>query len=242
MEKTKLTKIVTFGLVIALIAGVACVRSFAKDNKKQAEPAESKKVVKKITPTSMKGALFIGDSRTVGLMEYSEMEDPDFFCSVGMSTMNINDECVSVPKVGKVTLEELLSNKKYSKIYLMLGINEVGCDTDTVISNYAAIIDSIREKQPDAKIFVEANLHVTKDKSDTDNLINNEAIDKLNSKMSEFANDKDIFYMDANPEFDDDEGNLSSDLTSDGVHLYAKHYIKWGQWISTETTRLLKEN
>ena len=68
----------------------------------------------------MSNALFVGDSRTVGLMEYSGLES-DFFASVGMSVYNVGDEEVSVPNVGKVTLDQLLSNREYDTIYLMLG-------------------------------------------------------------------------------------------------------------------------
>ena len=39
-------------------------------------------------PVPMNDALFIGDSRTVGLMEYSGISEADFFCSVGMSVFD----------------------------------------------------------------------------------------------------------------------------------------------------------
>ena len=55
------------------------------------------------TNTYMGDALFIGDSRTVGLMEYSGIDGADYFCTVGMSVYNIHKKPVSVPKVGKVT-------------------------------------------------------------------------------------------------------------------------------------------
>ena len=78
----------------------------------------------------MSNALFIGDSRTVGLSEYSQIDGADFFANVGMSVYNIHDKTVSVPTVGKVTLTQLLKNKKYDKIYVMLGINEIGYNFD----------------------------------------------------------------------------------------------------------------
>ena len=65
----------------------------------------------KAVKASMGDALFIGDSRTVGLMEYAGMDDADFFCNVGMSVFNIYKKTVSVPTVGKVTLSELLNGK-----------------------------------------------------------------------------------------------------------------------------------
>ncbi len=191
-------------------------------------------------PNSMEDALFIGDSRTMGLLEYSGLEC-DFFASVGMSVYNIQKSTVSVPSVGKVTLKELLSNKKYGKIYLMIGINELGYDLGQTASEYEKLVNFIREQQPDAKLFLQANLHVTKKKSDSHDYIKNTNINTLNEKIAKFADGKNIFYLDVNPVYDDANHALSEDYTSDGVHLYAKHYAEWAEWIAEQTASQLKE-
>lgn len=185
-------------------------------------------------------SLFIGDSRTVGLMEYSAIENADFFCNVGMSVYNIQKNTVAVPTVGKVTLTELLNNKKYDRIYIMLGINEVGYKFETTVQKYSELIGFIKEKQQNAIIIIQANLHVTQSRSDSDKVVTNSAIDGLNSQLSKLANNKDIFYIDANPVFDDESGNLASDKTGDSAHLYAKYYKSWGDWIITKTAEILK--
>lgn len=181
--------------------------------------------------------LFIGDSRTVGIKEYAAIKTADFYCSVGMSVYNINQQEVDVAGVGKVDLDTLLGKRTYGKIYVMLGINEIGYDFNTTVRKYASLLQSIREKQPDAIIFVEANLHVSKRKSDSDNLANNSAINRFNAAISGFADDKSCFYLDVNPIFDDGYGNLRADMTGDGVHLYAKYYIDWAEWLEKETTK-----
>ena len=190
---------------------------------------------------SMKDALFIGDSRTVGLMEYSGIDGPDFFCNVGMSVYNIHKKPVSVPNVGKVTLTELLSNKKYGKIYVMLGINEVGYPMQNTVSKYGELIDFIKEKQPNAYIFIQANLHVTKKRSDSDKSINNTVINELNSEIKKMADGKRKFYIDVNAVFDDENGALSADKSEDSAHLYAKYYKDWGKWIIEQTSSLIGE-
>ena len=53
-------------------------------------------------------------------------------------------------------------------------------------------------------------------------VINNTAINSLNSELSKLADGKKVFYIDANPVFDDADGNLSADKTQDNAHLYAK--------------------
>lgn len=215
-----------------------------KENNKETttEPKQvSESTEHNIKPTKMTNTLFIGDSRTVGIMEYSGINDADFFCNIGMSAFNAKEKRIPVPTVGKVTLNELLSNKKYDKIYIMLGINELGYQFDSIINKYSDLIEYIRGKQPNSKIFIQANLHVSEERSKNDDYINNEAINKLNAKLSKFANNKTIFYLDANILFDDPNGNLSSDKTQDNAHLYAKYYAEWGDWIYRKTAELVKE-
>lgn len=185
--------------------------------------------------------LFIGDSRTVGLMEYAQLEKADFFCTVGMSVFNIHKNSVSIPGTGKVTLTELLDSKTYSAVYIMLGVNEMGYKYESILSKYAELIEFVKGKQSDAAIIIHANLHVTKSRSDSDKTFNNHAINQLNTALSEFADNKSIFYLDANVLFDDSNGALSADKSSDNTHLYAKYYEEWGNWIVQQTASLTKE-
>ena len=191
--------------------------------------------------TYMGDALFIGDSRTVGLMEYSGIDGADYFCTVGMSVYNIHKKPVSVPNVGKVTLTELLNGKKYGKIYIMLGVNEVGYKFSSTAEKYSELIELIKDKQPNAVIFIQANLHVSKSRSDSDKVVNNIAINGLNTELSKLADGKRIFYLDANILFDDEAGGLSADKSEDSTHLYAKYYKEWGEWIVRQTASLIGE-
>ncbi len=258
----KKTNIFTFLLFVVLLIAVAlfmALRPALSGSKGQTEEspdkealtegagaagdniAEEEKLPEKKVEASMEDALFIGDSRTVGLSEYSAMDEADFFSNIGMSVYNIYDKTVSVSKVGKVTLTQLLDNKKYGKIYVMLGINEVGYDMEKTVEKYRELVESIEEKQPGAKIFIQANLHVTRDRSDKDNIVNNRNINRLNKAISHIADDKKVFYLDANALFDDENGNLSKDKSDDDTHLYAKHYIEWGKWIREKTGEILAE-
>ena len=188
---------------------------------------------------SMNDALFIGDSRTVGLMEYSNITEANYFCTVGMSVFNIHDESVSVPNVGKVTLTELLNNKDYKKIYIMLGINELGYKFEKIVEKYKDLISFVKEKEQTADIILLANLHVTQSRSESDNIFNNKAINRLNDALSSLSDNKRVFYLDTNTLFDDENGALSADKSSDNTHLYAKYY--WGKWIKKQTALMIKE-
>ena len=175
-------------------------------------------------------ALFIGDSRTVGLQEYSDITNADFFCTVGMNVFKIYNETATVDGVS-TNLKTLLSSKKYGKIYIMLGINELGYNRNTAFNKYKELVDTVLSYQPDAIIFIEANIHVGAERSAKDKIINNVGINDFNSMLMSLENKQNIFYIDVNPMYDDESGNLSTTYSSDGIHLYAKYFSIWKDFI-----------
>ncbi len=189
---------------------------------------------RQVTKDYLDDALFIGDSRTVGLSEYGKADNAAFFADTGMSVFNIWDKSVKVKDAGTVSLEKLLSEKQYGKIYLMIGINELGYNLDRVMENYDSLFSFIREKQPEAIIFVEANLHLTKSTSEGDKYFNNRRINKLNHRMAKYADNETSFYIDVNERFDSKEGNLKKIYSVDGTHLLGKYYKEWIDWILTK--------
>lgn len=197
-----------------------------------------KKPKKKIKP-DMEKALFVGDSRTVGLMEYGNIEGSDYFCGTGMSVYNIRDEKESVRGIGKLSLFELLSKKQYSYIYVMLGINELGYNLDQNTEKFKALIGDIIKEQPKAKIIIQGNLHVTAKRSDTDKIYNNNNINYYNEQLSKLSDGKQIFYIDANVIFDDESGNMDENKSSDSTHPLGKYYDGWSKWIIEQTTTII---
>lgn len=170
-------------------------------------------------------ALFIGDSRTVGIRDYGSLGNADFFCREGLST---NEAKNSSASSGDGDLGNMLSSGKYKKIYIMLGINEIGNDYDSTFANYRALLENVRAKAPDAVVYLQANMHVTYDAQTSS--INNERINELNRRISSLADNSKVFYIDINPVFDDKDGNLEAGYTSDGVHVLGAIYQNWSEW------------
>ncbi len=205
----------------------------------ETKPAPTEAVVE---PVSFDDTLFIGDSRTVGMMDFGKMKG-DFFCNVGMSVYNINSKIASVPNVGKVTLKELLANKTYGKVYIMLGINEIGYNLDKTAKKYEELVNQVHEKEPNASIFIIANLHVSQKKSQEHEYLKNESLDRLNKMISQIAaapNDN-IYFIDPNPTYDDANGALDAKYTPDGVHFHTEYYGDFGKWIASESAQVLKK-
>lgn len=179
-------------------------------------------------------AAFLGDSRTLGIYDYVGLDGADFFCDNGMTIFKLlKDDGVTEQGTGqKVDLKKVLQERHYGKIYIMLGMNELGYGNTTMyLQEYMSVLKQIREWQPEATIFIMANLHISREKNNMATEFNNININDKNVACARLANGTDIFYLDSNPMFTDNEGFLLSELTFDGVHLYAKHYDKWRQFL-----------
>lgn len=188
-----------------------------------------------------KDALFIGDSRTVGLYQKSDFKSQaDGFCKVSMSVYRLFSDSnkVAIGDLGEVSLETLLHQKIYGKIYLMLGINDIGYGADSVAKQTKSIIKKLRQLQPRAIIYLQANLHVTQAKSDSHALFNNTNLNQLNEQLKSYADNLHVFYLDVNPVFDDENGALRSGYSGDGIHVGGAQYAKWARWISQNTVPL----
>ncbi len=176
-------------------------------------------------------SLFIGDSRSVGLVNYGNIGDPTAFCHTGLSVYNYDNDDLDVAGFGKISLEDLLELGSFDKVYIGLGINELGYAEDTTVEKFVELLDMVKANQPSAKIYMLANLHVTYARSKKDKIHNNGKIDSLNSRIEALCDGTKVIYLDANPVFDDGEGNLSEDYTGDNTHLYARCYPAWSQFI-----------
>lgn len=181
-----------------------------------------------VTKDYFSDALFIGDSRTEGLFLYSPFEGADYFSYKGMTIFSVFD---ATARDGKTRLRDLLDANSYGKIYIMLGINEIGTDFNLILSQYAAVLEQLKELAPDAILVVQASLSVSEEKSQATWYLTAERIHELNRRQSALADGERVFYLDANDLFCDEKGYLKDELSGDGVHLYAKNYDVWTAWM-----------
>lgn len=184
-------------------------------------------------------AVFIGDSRTVGLQDYGGLDKTDFFATVGMNVYDLWTDKFCEVNGEKVTLEEALTAKQYGKIYFQIGINEMGRGTlDGFMEKYAQSVEKIRELQPEAFIFLQGIMKVTTEKSNSDSIFNNQGIQARNERIAELADGITVFYIDVNEVICDETGGLRADLTFDNLHLYGS---KYGIWVDFLKTRGIKD-
>ena len=178
-------------------------------------------------------AFFIGDSRTVGLCEYGSLrETAAFLAKESINVYNILEKELHFTDFDgeswDSTLEEALDKDRFGKVYVSLGVNELGIGTTYMYyEKYRELLELIREYQPDAIIYIQGIMHVSYEKSSTDSCRNNTVISQRNYAISTLANGRDIFYIDMNPYVCDGDGDLIEDLSGDGIHLKASAYELW---------------
>lgn len=196
-------------------------------------------------------AVFVGNSRTQGLMLYTGM-GAKCYADVGLTVETVftadrftdpipepvsetdGEETAGQP--AKITAAQALEKDTYRKVYLMFGINELGWSREDIfISKYASLIDTILSSHPDAQVYVQSILPVSADKHQETSYLTNERIAQFNGQLQQLAAEKEVFYLDVSAAFRDENGALPEDLSNDGVHLKKDGCITWKEYLLSHT-------
>jgi len=188
-------------------------------------------------------AVLIGDSRTEGLRNYDGLDGATYYAAKGLMVNTAFTKPAIVVGGKKLTVVQALQKKRFGKVYIMFGINELGWSSSAAfISNYGKLIDAIKQSQPKAEIFVQSILPVSEKKSSSDKIYNNQKIASCNKQIQEMAKNKGVHYLAVDTAVSDPNGNLPADASTDGVHLNKEYCKKWcGYLIASAGERNWKE-
>ncbi len=164
-------------------------------------------------------------------MRYGKIGEADYFTRVGLNVWTaLTDPYVHGTKIGKKPIIDELNDKEYDKVFLHLGINEIGIYMQgwiesTFISSYSNLVDKIVERQPYAKIFLLSILPVTEKTSNNGPGYKvNERIYTFNHHIAEIAAEKGAKYLDVTGYLRTESGSLKdSAAASDGIHIIADY-------------------
>ena len=182
-------------------------------------------------------ALFIGDSRTEGFFLYTGMEGVDAYYSKGLNVESIFKDKIVKSGGKKKTVIDALDDKKYGKIYIMFGVNELGWAFDYLFEDkYAELVDAIIEKQPDAIIYVQNILPISAERSKTDTIYNNEKVNQFNSLIEDMCKSRpQVIYLDVASALRDETGALPKGASHDGVHCNKDYCMVWLNYLKGNT-------
>ncbi len=179
----------------------------------------------------------IGHSLMEGFEAFSKVDaNIHFFTSTGLSAAGaLSYKKFDLPNGGVGTLEEGLGQKQFSKVYLMLGINEISASSDSFRKNMGGIVDAVRRLQGEnIPIYVINVTPTTRNKSNA-GPFNRENITRLNAALLELCGEKRCYYVDLYACFADAEGYLPSEKSTDGVHITAGQYQVMADYLKSHT-------
>lgn len=208
-------------------------------------------------------ALFIGDSRTVGLMLNGNKPQADYFASAGLNVITVQETPV-VPRSefaeeitaaaanvasddeeddgpdlsGNMLVPEAIKYRKYRRVFLNFGVNELGWPyPETFVEKYELLISQVRQAQPNATIYIESMLPVSYQALEINSCYNSPAVDAFNEDyIRRVALETGCVYMDVNRFFRDSRGDLYYGAAGDGIHMIRAYCLEWMDILAYYTT------
>lgn len=174
-------------------------------------------------------AVFLGDSRTEGLVLYTGLTNSTSYAHKGLNVSTIYSDDLVEQNGQAMTVMEAMKNTQFDKVYIMFGINELGWSyPDIFIQKYTQIIQDIRAINADAIIYVQEILPVSQKVSDTHDYITNDKIKQFNQMLATMAQDQKVYYLQVSQcVVEGDNFCLPDQASSDGIHLTPDACQKW---------------
>ena len=185
-----------------------------------------------VDPSYFDDALFLGDSRTVGLRAFGSFVNSSYFAKTGISVNSFFIYPALDENTG-LTLTQTLLQRQYKKIYIMIGVNDAAIiPLEDFETQFFDAIRQIQELQPDAVIYIQSILGVTKNKELGDPYhYSNAKVLERNELLKSRCDGKSLIYLDVFSVFSDYEGYLNSLYSNDGLHLNSSDYQAWCDYL-----------
>ncbi len=185
-----------------------------------------------VEDTYFEDAVFLGDSRTDGFRLYSGLKQGTYLCATGATVESVFTRKNYTNAAGqKVTLLDALADvpaEKADKIYIMLGINELGWSgTEIFRRQCTLLIQRIQTDHPQAHIVVQSILPVSAAQDAKKSYVNNQRIKEYNEVWQQLAEEMGFSYLDVASAVTGEDGCLPQGWSTDGVHLNKKGCGVW---------------
>lgn len=205
--------------LIALI-GLACSVFAQNAEKKHTVFYDQRASLFELLPVDSTTIVFLGNSITNGC-EWHEL----------LSMPNVVNRGISGDIVEGVEdrLGPVVSGHP-AKIFLMIGVNDVShhLTADSIASATIALVEHIRSASPTTKIYMQSALPINNSFGRYKNLTDKEQVIRdINAIVAPAVQERGATWIDLYPAFSDENGNLRTDLTNDGLHLLGPAYIIW---------------
>lgn len=180
---------------------------------------------------------FIGHSLVEGFEGFSKVDaDIHYFCDTGLSASGAPGYSkFALPGGGTGTLKAGLRQKDFSKIYIMLGVNELTTTKGRFKASMAALIETVRDNQPEGTpIYVLELTPTTRERSET-SVFTRENVQKMNEALAEVCEEQRCYLVDLWSCFAGGDGYLPAEWSTDGIHLKTPQYRVMADYILAHT-------
>jgi len=175
-------------------------------------------------------AVFIGDSRTRGLQTLSGPTTATYLTAIGLTVDTVLTKPLIKTEDGLVSVLDALRATPFGKVYLMLGINELGwVYSEVFIEHYQKILTEIKKINPQAQIYLQSILPVAASREDQ--IYNNARIREYNALLQQLARENKVYYLNVAECVSDAAGALLADASTDGVHLKKEYCDLWYEYL-----------
>ncbi|MDO5382562.1 MAG: GDSL-type esterase/lipase family protein [Eubacteriales bacterium] len=166
--------------------------------------------------SAYEGAVFLGDAVIGGISGYGYLGSDKVVSNNNMTTDKGLDYVSEV------------KGKNPSKIYIMLGLNDLNYGTRSgsdIAGRIETLVKSIKNEIPGAKVCVLSVLPISSSfESKSSVKITQSGIDELNNSLSEKASSMGVTYVDIASCFKDGSGYLGSSYTTGGYDIKNGYY------------------
>ncbi|NHN31450.1 GDSL-type esterase/lipase family protein [Paenibacillus agricola] len=169
-----------------------------------------------LLPVHENSIVFLGDSLT----EYNEWHEE--FGKEWILNRGISGDTTS----GILKRLDHIIDIKASKIFLMVGINDLGNgkSVGSITDNNEKIVKKILKESPGTELYLESCLPINADLYG--NRLNNQDVKKVNSNLQTIAMKYNLTYIDLYSVMLDGD-SLNKNYTKDGLHLNGEGYSTW---------------
>lgn len=244
-QKGKVGVAIVLGILVVVLAIAICMALPHNSEEPQGEAKEEYDFGKAVPESEPVGeeyfddAIFIGNSRTEGFFLYTGLKGAKMYACQGLMVDTFftdNDYLLEGERVSM--LRAIKANPDFRKVYIMLGMNELGwVYSDNFIEKYGDIIDEMREISPDATVYVQSILPVSREKSENSDIYNLKKICRYNRKLKKMCEEKEVYYVNVFGAVANKEGYLPEGAAYDGVHLKADYCRKWIEYLECHTIK-----
>lgn len=206
--------------------------------------------VRKKDPAFFDNVVFIGDSVTMGLKNYTNAQrnkgnaclgSAQFLCCGSMGYTNTLGKVGSgsmhpTYKGSKVSVEDGISQCGAGKAFIMLGMNDFSAyGESTWKSSVTTLLDRIAAENPRVEIYLESVTPIVNGKEY--GKFTNEHIRQFNAYLQSVCDDRGYTYVDIYSVLADESGYLKKsncgDASAMGIHMSNEGSAAWVQYLQT---------